>query len=319
MAQIKQKEEAREATRGLSSRIFLEITSVRWGWQKGPLLLTFSAENMNWKELFLPIRPDIIFNCANPHLHHSVHTQMVTHASHIWLSFQQATKQARQFFLIIFCQQEFLLSFLDITSVKQWQRLCALTQQQDFDLPPLLHLLLLEDPLDLLVYSDGPLLVLGQAAHAGAAAPPPAARHGSTRLQMKDVNPQWAANKITLGSKITSLPFQAFNEFSSIPGNITLKPQLIRSQSYMWMSSRTNDSGCQWTPRVRNFWTFNLQERSDRHRWRLKFFTFELVRQTPWSSAGLPRSVISISPTSHCTCGWLVQARTLRPGFVDTD
>lgn len=68
--------------------------------------------------------------------------------------------------------------------------LCALTQQQDFDLPPLLHLLLLEDPLDLLVHGDGPLLFLGEAAHAGAAAPPPAARHGSTRLQTKDDHPQ---------------------------------------------------------------------------------------------------------------------------------
>lgn len=74
--------------------------------------------------------------------------------------------------------------------MKEWPRLCALTQQQDLDLPPLLHLLLLEDPLDLLVHGDGPLLLLGQTAHAGAAAPPPAARHGSTRLQMKAVNPQ---------------------------------------------------------------------------------------------------------------------------------
>lgn len=74
--------------------------------------------------------------------------------------------------------------------MKRRRRLCALTQQQDFDLPPLFHLLPLEDPLDLLVHSDGPLLVLGQAAHAGAVAPPPAARHGSTRLRMKAVNPQ---------------------------------------------------------------------------------------------------------------------------------
>lgn len=54
------------------------------------------------------------------------------------------------------------------------------TQQQDLYFPPLLLLLLLEDPLDLLVHSDGGLLVLGQTAHAGAAAPPPAARHGWT-------------------------------------------------------------------------------------------------------------------------------------------
>lgn len=74
--------------------------------------------------------------------------------------------------------------------MKQRQQPCTLTQQQDFDLPPLLHLLLLEDPLDLLVHGDGPLLVLGQATHAGAAAPPRAARHGSTRPQMKAVNPQ---------------------------------------------------------------------------------------------------------------------------------
>lgn len=55
----------------------------------------------------------------------------------------------------------------------------TLTQQQNLDLPPLLHLLLLEDPLDLLVHGDVPLLVLGQTAHAGAAAPAAAARHGS--------------------------------------------------------------------------------------------------------------------------------------------
>lgn len=53
-----------------------------------------------------------------------------------------------------------------------------LTQQEDFNLLPLLLLLLLEDPLDLLVHGDAPLLLLGQAAHAGAVAPHPAPRHG---------------------------------------------------------------------------------------------------------------------------------------------
>lgn len=53
-----------------------------------------------------------------------------------------------------------------------------LTQQKDFNLPPLLLLLLLQDPLDLFVHSNGVLLLLGQAAHAGAVAPPPAAGHG---------------------------------------------------------------------------------------------------------------------------------------------
>lgn len=54
----------------------------------------------------------------------------------------------------------------------------SLTQQEDFNFPSLLLLLLLEDPLDLLVHSDVPLLLLGQTAHAGAVAPHPAARHG---------------------------------------------------------------------------------------------------------------------------------------------
>lgn len=53
-----------------------------------------------------------------------------------------------------------------------------LTQQKDFNLPPFLLLLLLQDPLDLFVHSNGVLLLLGQTAHAGAVAPPPAAGHG---------------------------------------------------------------------------------------------------------------------------------------------
>lgn len=53
-----------------------------------------------------------------------------------------------------------------------------LTKQEDFNLLPLLLLLLLEDPLDLLVHGDAPLLILGQAAHADAVAPHPAPRHG---------------------------------------------------------------------------------------------------------------------------------------------
>lgn len=61
-----------------------------------------------------------------------------------------------------------------------------LTQQEDFDLPSLPLLLLLEDPLDLLVHRDVPLLLLGQAAQAGAAAPQPAAGHGpKTTLKSK--------------------------------------------------------------------------------------------------------------------------------------
>lgn len=58
----------------------------------------------------------------------------------------------------------------------------SLTQQEDFNFPSLLLLLLLEDPFDLLVHSDVPLLLLGQAAHAGAVAPHPAARHGHERI-----------------------------------------------------------------------------------------------------------------------------------------
>lgn len=53
----------------------------------------------------------------------------------------------------------------------------SLTQQEDFNFPSLLLLLLLEDPLDLLVHSDGSLLVLGHAAHTGAAAQLPATCH----------------------------------------------------------------------------------------------------------------------------------------------
>lgn len=53
-----------------------------------------------------------------------------------------------------------------------------LTQQQDFDFPSLLLLLLLEDPLDLFIHGDAPLLVLGQTAHTSASAQFPAARHG---------------------------------------------------------------------------------------------------------------------------------------------
>ena len=53
-----------------------------------------------------------------------------------------------------------------------------LTQQQDFDFPSLLLLLLLEDPLDLFVHGDAPLLVLGQTARTGASAHLPTARHG---------------------------------------------------------------------------------------------------------------------------------------------
>ena len=54
----------------------------------------------------------------------------------------------------------------------------SLTQQEDFNLPSLLLLLLLEDPLDLFVHSEGSLLLLGQTAQTGAAAELPAARHG---------------------------------------------------------------------------------------------------------------------------------------------
>lgn len=54
---------------------------------------------------------------------------------------------------------------------------CSLTQQEDFNFPSLLLLLLLEDPLDLFVHSDGLLLLLGQTEQTSAAAHLPAARH----------------------------------------------------------------------------------------------------------------------------------------------
>ena len=60
-----------------------------------------------------------------------------------------------------------------------------LTQQEDLNFPSLLLLLLLEDPLDLFVDSDGPLLVLGETADTGAVAPLPAARHGPKKKKEK--------------------------------------------------------------------------------------------------------------------------------------
>jgi len=57
----------------------------------------------------------------------------------------------------------------------------SLTQQEDFNFPSLLLLLLLEDPLDLFVHSHVCLLLLGQTAHTPAVEPVPAARHGQTR------------------------------------------------------------------------------------------------------------------------------------------
>lgn len=62
----------------------------------------------------------------------------------------------------------------------------TLTQQEDLDLPPLLLLLLPEDPLDLLVHRHVPLLLLGHAAQAGAAAPHPAACHGQRGWALTD-------------------------------------------------------------------------------------------------------------------------------------
>lgn len=59
----------------------------------------------------------------------------------------------------------------------------SLTQQKDFNLSSLLLLLLLEDPLNLSVHSDGPLLFLRQTAHTGAATELPAARHGQKALK----------------------------------------------------------------------------------------------------------------------------------------
>lgn len=59
----------------------------------------------------------------------------------------------------------------------------SLTQQQDFDLLFLLLLLLLELLFDGPVHSDGPLLLLRQTAHAGAAAPLPTASHGQKPLE----------------------------------------------------------------------------------------------------------------------------------------
>lgn len=58
----------------------------------------------------------------------------------------------------------------------------SLTQQEDFNFSSLLLLLLLEDPLDLFIHSDGPLLLLGQTAQTGAAAALPASRHDQKEL-----------------------------------------------------------------------------------------------------------------------------------------
>lgn len=76
----------------------------------------------------------------------------------------------------------------------------SLTQQEDFDFPSLLLLLLLEDPFDLLVHSDVPLLLLGQAAHAGAAAPHPAARHGHERKHNTEMK-RLTNNELLCGDK----------------------------------------------------------------------------------------------------------------------
>lgn len=170
-------------------------------------------------------------SCANPHLDHSFHTQMVTHASHSWLS-SLCRPPNRPDCLVFFLPCLFSVSPFFKPPPRE-QRLCALTQQQDFDLPPLLHLLLLEDPLDLLVHGDGPLLVLGQAAHAGAAAPAPAARHGSTRLRRESGwlihNEPRTRHQGTV--KSISLSLRAFDGIPGRPGNISLKPQLSGSHA----------------------------------------------------------------------------------------
>lgn len=101
------------------------------------------------------------------------------------------TSCVSSFTLLLFCcvtyiHWIFLISV--IISIGVPERVCvsvdvSLTQQQDFDLLFLLLLLLLELLFDGPVHSDGPLLLLRQTAHAGAAAPLPTASHGQKPLE----------------------------------------------------------------------------------------------------------------------------------------
>lgn len=77
----------------------------------------------------------------------------------------------------------FLMAHLVISERNKQLCVPSLTQQKDFNLSSFLFLLLLEDPLNLFVHSDGPLLLLRQTAHTGAAAELPAARHGRKALK----------------------------------------------------------------------------------------------------------------------------------------
>lgn len=72
----------------------------------------------------------------------------------------------------------------------------------------------------------------------------------------------------------------------------------------------------QWITAVRNFRTFESDswwELRPAQGKTVKFFTFKSVCHSPWSAAAVTRSVISMSPTSHCTCTWLAHARTHSP------